>query len=111
MQAGFDVRLAVDVDRQSCETYARNLGEKAIWQVDLSEVQPEQLLEKARIGQSEVDLIVGGPPCQGFSSAGAKDWTDPRNKLLRNFIEVVTKLRPTWFVMENVDSAGRFLHH
>lgn len=103
MQAGFDVRLAVDIDRQACETYARSLGEKAIWQVDLLGIQPEQMLEKAQIGQSEVDLIVGGPPCQGFSSAGAKDWTDPRNKLLRNFIEIVTKLRPTWFVMENVE--------
>jgi len=102
-QAAFDVRLAADIDRQACETYARNLGEMAIWQADLSEVQPRHLLEKARLGKNEIDLIVGGPPCQGFSSAGTKDWTDPRNRLLRNFIEIVTELRPTWFVMENVE--------
>ena len=102
-QAGFRVRLAADVDRQACETYARNLEETTIWQTDLSEIQPERLLERAQLEKNEVDLIVGGPPCQGFSSAGAKDWADPRNKLLRNFIEVVTTLRPTWFVLENVE--------
>lgn len=103
MNAGFEVRLAADIDRQACESYALNLGKAAIWQVDLFDLEPERLLDKASLNADEVNLIVGGPPCQGFSSAGAKDWADPRNTLLRKFVEIVTHLKPTWFVMENVE--------
>lgn len=102
-QAGFDISLAVDNDKDACETYAANLGKKAVWYADLSNIRPHELLERSRLDLSQLDLIVGGPPCQGFSSAGAKDWTDPRNILLRKFVEIVTSLRPTWFVMENVE--------
>ncbi len=103
IQAGFEVRLAADIDEEACETYAANLGKEAIWPVDLSNVGPDELLERSQLDLAQVDLIVGGPPCQGFSSAGAKDWADPRNILLRNFVEIVTSLRPTWFIMENVE--------
>ena len=102
-QAGFEITLAVDNDKDACETYAANLGKEAIWCADLSNIQPHELLERSHLDLSELDLIVGGPPCQGFSSAGARDWTDPRNILLRKFVEIVTNLRPTWFVMENVE--------
>ena len=118
-QAGFDIRLAVDIDKDACDTYAANLGREAVWCADLAQMRPSELMEHSRLTRDEVDLIVGGPPCQGFSSAGAKDWTDPRNVLLRNFVEIITTLRPTWFVMENVEglltaNEGNFLdrgHH
>ena len=48
-------------------------------------------------------MIVGGPPCQGFTSAGSRDWTDTRNLLLQHFVDFVIALRPTWFIMENVE--------
>lgn len=102
-QAGFDIRLAVDIDKDTCETYASNLDKAPVWCADLSQTQPSGLLERAELKREEVDLIVGGPPCQGFSSAGAKDWADPRNILLRKFVEIITTLRPTWFIMENVE--------
>lgn len=101
--AGLNVTLAADIDEDACKTYTQNLGHDAIWRVDLSSVRPNELLERAKLTSSAIDLLVGGPPCQGFSSAGAKDWTDPRNILLRKFVEIVTNLKPTWFIMENVE--------
>ena len=99
-QAGFEIRLAADIDEDACKTYSLNLGEE-ITCLDLSEVKPEELYRRSRL--NKLDLIVAGPPCQGFSSAGAKDWADPRNTLLRNFVEIAIELKPTWFVMENVE--------
>src|SRR5438067_7142959 len=92
-QAGFEIRLAVDSDKDACKTYAANLGKETVWCADLSNIKPNELLQRSRLSAKEVDLIVGGPPCQGFSSAGAKDWSDPRNILLRNFVEIVTSLK------------------
>ena len=102
-QADFSVKLAVDTDEKACETYAKNLSRDPIWSVDLSQVKPEQLLARSRLSTSELNLIVGGPPCQGFSSAGTKDWADPRNRLLKKFVEIIIDLKPTWFIMENVE--------
>src|ERR1041385_6951992 len=92
-QAGFDVVLAVDIDKNACESYSTNLGYDKIWHADLSVIEPEALLKRSRCDQSGADIIVGGPPCQGFSSAGTRDWADPRNALLRKFIEIVTALK------------------
>lgn len=103
-QAGIDVALAADIDQDACETYLVNLGSGIMWPgADLSTIEPDALQARARLKQEKIDLIVGGPPCQGFSSAGAKDWTDSRNILLRNFVQIVLTLRPTWFIMENVE--------
>ncbi|MBC6422119.1 MAG: DNA cytosine methyltransferase [Hormoscilla sp. SP5CHS1] len=107
-QAGFAVKLAADIDADSCETYAVNLGRETLRRVYLSHVQPEELLGRSGLDptvpeKSELDIIVGGPPCQGFSSAGNKDWADPRNSLLKKFVEIVTSLQPTWFIMENIE--------
>ena len=102
-QAGFDVKLAADIDANACASYAANLGSGAIWRVDLAAIGPDALLARSGLSAAQVDLIVGGPPCQGFSSAGARDWADPRNTLLRRFVEVVKAIKPTWFVMENVE--------
>lgn len=102
-QAGFEIVLAVDNNKDACATYASNLGSEALCCADLSTIKPRELLDRSLLKDTEVELIVGGPPCQGFSSAGAKDWADPRNILLRNFVEIITSLRPTWFIMENVE--------
>jgi len=88
-QAGFDVKLAADIDPSACATYAANLGSGPVWRVDLSTADAAALVAHAAPPATPVDLIVGGPPCQGFSSAGARDWADPRNTLLRRFVEVV----------------------
>lgn len=101
--AGFKILLAADIDANACETYAANLDQVPIWNVDLAAVNSQQIVNRARVDKQCVDLVIGGPPCQGFSSAGARDWNDPRNALLKNFVEVVSELKPAWFVMENVE--------
>jgi DNA (cytosine-5)-methyltransferase 1 len=113
-QAGFRISLAAELDRDACETYQTNVGGSALWQVDLGSVTPKELLGRARASVGEIPLLVGGPPCQGFSSAGAKDRTDSRNFLLKKFVEFVVGARPVWFVMENVEGLltshdGRFI--
>jgi DNA (cytosine-5)-methyltransferase 1 len=102
-QAGFDVVLAADINEDACRTYATNINSDSIWTADLSTITTNDLWERSGLEKSQVDLIVGGPPCQGFSSAGARNWDDPRNTLLKNFVEIVTSAKPTWFVMENVE--------
>jgi DNA (cytosine-5)-methyltransferase 1 len=56
----------------------------------------------AEIASPEVHLVAGGPPCQGFSVAGKRDPNDPRNRLFREFVRVVSQVRPWYVVMENV---------
>lgn len=102
-QASLEVNLAVDIDQDACHTYSTNIKQGITWCADISTITSTQLLEKSRLKREDVTLIVGGPPCQGFSSAGARDWDDPRNALLKNFVDIVTYLRPTWFIMENVE--------
>lgn len=100
--AGYSVRLAVDFNTDACTTYAQNLSDTAIWQIDLSQTTSKAIKERSGIGKP-IDLLIGGPPCQGFSSAGTRDWNDPRNRLLRQFVDWVIDLQPTWFIMENVE--------
>ena len=56
---------------------------------------------------ADVDVVVGGPPCQGFSALGKRDATDERNSLWRQYAEVLTRVRPGYFVVENVPAFGR----
>lgn len=102
-QAGFDIKLAVDINRDACETYAANLGAEEILQLDLTNIAPEEILKASQLNPFEIDLIVAGPPCQGFSSAGTKSWHDPRNILFKKAVEIIIKLQPTWFILENVE--------
>lgn len=101
--AGIPVTLAAELDDDACSSYAINLGEKNVWNVDLSAVTPSDLMNRVGASVGEIPLLSGGPPCQGFSSAGAKNWSDKRNTLLRNFVDLVVGVRPVWFVMENVE--------
>jgi DNA (cytosine-5)-methyltransferase 1 len=92
---------AVEWDVAAASTYAANFAEEAggvghIFAGDIKDWSPE-------IIQTEVDVILGGPPCQGFSGLGKEDAADPRNKLWREYVRVVKALNPKVFVIENVD--------
>ena len=96
--AGFNVLLGIDSIPVFCETFEKN-DHKAICG-DIRNISVEQI--KQAINNKQVDVVAGGPPCQGFSMAGRRDTKDPRNSLFMEFIRIVNGLKPKFFVMENV---------
>lgn len=98
--AGLKPRLGAEIDKSACATYRANLG-STCHNVDLSTVGPE--LFKDALGGKAPFAIIGGPPCQGFSTAGPRDAADPRNRLIFNYFRIVEALRPRWFIFENVE--------
>jgi DNA (cytosine-5)-methyltransferase 1 len=91
-KAGFEIKHSVDNWKSAVETYRTNLGDH----VDLGEICPGIKLPSA-------DLFVGGPPCQGFSSAGLRRAGDRRNTLVTVFSELIAEHRPNAFIFENVE--------
>lgn len=95
---------AVEFDVAAATTYAANCAddgdEPDIWAADIAGWHPAEHLT------GDVEVILGGPPCQGFSGLGKEDRDDPRNKLWRQYMRVVKAIKPKVFVIENVD---RFL--
>ncbi len=98
--AGFNVVAGIDSWKDALVTHRKNLPESLAVCADLFSFTPHEL--KSRHGVSDVDVIVGGPPCQGFSIAGKRIVDDKRNKLYKSFVEFVRCYRPRAFVMENV---------
>lgn len=98
--AGFNVLLGIDNDQQALKTFEKNhKGSKSICG-DITKISYEDIKEK--IGNKRVDLIVGGPPCQGMSLSGPRKFDDPRNKLYLSYIRLVEEIKPKAFVIENV---------
>ncbi|EFN7310807.1 DNA cytosine methyltransferase, partial [Escherichia coli] len=106
-QAGFDIKLAFDINEDAVKTYNNNLGEHC-FQLDASAISGKFLLEKAGI-KSRLDLFSGGPPCQGFSKQrkGAHLLNDERNKLVLEYSRLVNELNPRAFLFENVEIFGQ----
>jgi DNA (cytosine-5)-methyltransferase 1 len=102
-QAGFEIALAVDKDEDSCKTYQANHPKVVVEKIDISKVTSEHI---ANIVDGHVDVIIGGPSCQGFSTAGRKSgWVredDERNKLWSHMFGLVKTLKPRAFLLENV---------
>ncbi|WP_037551662.1 DNA cytosine methyltransferase [Sphingomonas sp. URHD0057] len=97
--AGFDVIAAFDKDPILTSSFKTNFPETKLVLADLSETPGGELFIAAG---GEVDLMFGGPPCQGFSSIGRRDKSDPRRTLLGHFFRLVAEAKPRAFVMENV---------
>ena len=97
--AGIEVLWANDIDQDACRTYTAN-NEGKVTCGDLCEHLQELDCFKS------VDIVFGGPPCQGFSVAGKMDPDDPRSQLLWDFLSVVKICRPKIFVCENVKALG-----
>lgn len=100
-QAGFNVLLGIDNDAKALETFELNhKGSKSICG-DITQVHYESDI-KPLIGDKVIDVIIGGPPCQGMSLSGPRKFDDPRNKLYLSYIRLVDEIRPKMFVIENV---------
>lgn len=112
--AGYTPAVAVEVDRWAAATYAANFGDHVlvcpIEKVSISRRNRKLVwTDKSRPGfelkTAAIDVLVGGPPCQGFSPLGRmSDWNydDPRNKLWRHYVRILDEIRPRAFVIENV---------
>ena len=97
---GFEVVIANEYDPSIAEAYIKNRNNPNMIVADITKLPIEETFGKYK---GQVDLIVGGPPCQGFSAKGQrKSINDPRNFLFRYFVDVVATVSPKYFVMENV---------
>ncbi|CAD5373256.1 Modification methylase XorII [Rubrivivax sp. A210] len=101
-QAGFDVVAAVDIDPIHCAAHKYNFPCTATICRSVAELTGTELRERAGIGQREIDVVMGGAPCQGFSLIGKRAMDDPRNQLVYHFVRMVRELQPKSFVFENV---------
>ena len=99
-RAGFNIVLGIDNDKKALETFeANHYGAKSICG-DITEIGYDDI--KNVIGDKTIDVIIGGPPCQGFSLSGPRNFNDPRNKLYLSYIRLVEEIKPRAFVIENV---------
>lgn len=108
-QAGFTQLLSVECEPAYCDTYRYNFPHHTVLQKDLTKLSNQEIL--SILDGRVVDVVIGGPPCQGFSMAGNIGRTfadDPRNHLFKEFVRVVEAVQPRFFVMENV--ARLFTH-
>lgn len=99
-EAGYNVLLGIDIWEDALKTYAYNHKHSKTLCADMSILHGEDV--KDIIGDNSVDVIIGGPPCQGFSIAGKRIVNDDRNKLYKGFVRMVEYFKPKAFVMENV---------
>lgn len=100
--AGFNIISANDVWEPAGKTYVANHPDVKYIVKDIAQLTGDELLEDTGYSKSDVDVIIGGPPCQGFSTLGKRFIDDPRNKLFKEYVRIVNDIRPKFFVMENV---------
>jgi len=99
--AGLNVIAGVDIWDKAINNYKKNFEHQAICE-DLTKLPPEKFNLLYNKENKIVDLIVGGPPCQGFSIAGKRDTKDPRNSLFMEYLKYLNYFKPKAFIMENV---------
>jgi len=101
-QAGFDILAAVEIDPIHCATHEYNFP---FWNVicrSVENIKARDIRSLSKIGNQDIDVVFGGPPCQGFSMIGKRELNDSRNMLIGHFLRIVLELKPKYFVMENV---------
>lgn len=102
-QAGFRVLAGQDFDEQAGATFAATHPEATFVGGPIQDVTPQQLLKAAGVKRGEIDVIVGGPPCQGYSVYNhQRGDNDPRAGLFKEYLRIVKGIQPRWLVMENV---------
>ena len=100
-KAGFDILFGFDKCAQAIDTFGYNITKNCQFG-DIRGYTPEDILDIAGLKRNEIDVVIGGPPCQGFSVAGMMKIDDERNFLYKNFIDFIGYTKPKLFVMENV---------
>ena len=101
-RAGFSVSAAVDIDVPAIESHTKNFPHAKHLSQTVRSLNGATLLELAGLKPGQLDGLIGGPPCQGFSSMGHRSMLDRRNDLFSHFFRLVGETRPKFFVAENV---------
>jgi DNA (cytosine-5)-methyltransferase 1 len=104
-KAGFEIIAGIDNDKIALQTFQLNHPKALISYKDLAKTDPETWLSEVGLGVSDIDCIVGGPPCQGFSKnvpRSQRFLDDDRNLLVKRFLSFVSMIRPKIVIMENV---------
>lgn len=105
--AGIHSIISNDIEKSACVTLKINNPEIEVLCDDITKVETKQKIIETAINNS-VDIICGGPPCQGFSLAGFRNENDPRNQLFKEFVEIVNEVKPKVIVFENVEGLLSF---
>ena len=112
MAAGIKIKVAVEIDKYAAVTYKANHPNTLLLNEDIRKVEINGL---CKTGKDDIKILFGGPPCQGFSTAGKRQVSDPRNDLFVHYARLIDELRPKVFIMENVSGMikgtmkGKFL--
>lgn len=99
-KAGYSILLGIDNDKKALESFELNHKNSQTILGDITRITYDQI--KKVIGSEKIDVIIGGPPCQGMSLSGPRKFDDPRNELYLSYIRLVDEIKPEAFVIENV---------
>ena len=99
-RAGFDILIGIDNDEAALKTFAFNHKGAQTICADITQISYDDIRDI--IGDIKVDVIIGGPPCQGMSLSGLRKFDDPRNRLYLSYIRLVREIQPKAFIIENV---------
>lgn len=101
--AGYDIVLGVDFDDAALKTFKANHGCAEAMKLDLfNHNNIDVIINYLKHNNIKIDVLVGGPPCQGFSVAGPRDMNDKRNTLYTAMVELADRIKPQVVVLENV---------
>jgi DNA (cytosine-5)-methyltransferase 1 len=101
-QAGFDIVAAVEIDPIHCATHEYNFPDTTTICASVIDLTGAEIRRRAKLGNKDIDVVVGGAPCQGFSLMGKRAFEDPRNQLVFHYVRIVQELNPKYCVFENV---------
>lgn len=101
-RAGFRLAASVELDAIASKSHQDNFPKSAHLQEDVGSLSGSALLDVASLSKGQLDGLIGGPPCQGFSLIGRQQDADPRNDLFGHFFRLVAETRPAFYVAENV---------
>ncbi|MCF7822117.1 MAG: DNA cytosine methyltransferase [Mariprofundaceae bacterium] len=101
-RAGFNVAGAIEIDSHAVSSHIRNFPATKHSDISVAKLSGKNIADISGLRIDEIDGIIGGPPCQGFSTIGKQDRTDKRNNLFNDFFRIVKEVQPRFFLAENV---------
>jgi DNA (cytosine-5)-methyltransferase 1 len=101
-QAGFDIAAAVEIDPIHCATHEFNFPYAKVICASVIDMTGVEIRDRAGLGETDIDVVFGGAPCQGFSMMGKRALDDQRNQLVFHYVRLVRELQPKFCVFENV---------